>query len=1193
MSELTQKQRHNDTIGPNEPARRLSRLWRQGQRPRVEEFLAQAGVTDPATIVSVLRVDQWERRRLGERVPAESYLDGFPAVRDDPERVIDVVFSEYLLREQLGESPQLSEYARRFPQYAGQLTLQVELHQAMQDEPVGPWPETWGPSRAVLSAKGTSGAQSVTEHESTEFPKIPGFEVLGVLGWGGMGMVYQAWQPSLNRMVALKMVHAGAAASPEVLARFRVEAEAVARLHHPNIVQIHEVGQDAGRAYLVLEFVEGPSLAQSLAGTPQTTQKAVELVETLARAMHSAHLRGVVHRDLTPANILLSADGTPKITDFGLAKLLIGGGELRTQTGELLGTPSYMAPEQAASRHHAIGAATDVYALGAILYDVLTGRPPFKAESPLETLRQVVADEPVAPSRLRPKLPRDLETICLKCLRKEPEKRYTSALALAEELRRFLEGRPILARPSTSAERFWRWCRRNPWLAAANIAAAALTTILAVGATVAAWTFRAQRDQIAWDSLLARRAATETLVNLFNSLAAQADARRFSSRSGQRFDSLAALTSAASIARRIDLPRWRVEPLRTEAIACMALFDLSRIKEWNGWIPGTVQVAFDADLERYARVTRDGSLSIRRVDDDHELLNLRVNGLWPRFSSDGRYLAVEDPRKYLEVWNLERKTKVAIYHDLLAWDFRPDSRLLAIGRADGSLIQHDLTTGQEVRTWRVTPRALKLAFSPDGRQLAVVTADPSILQIRDSVSGQVSAEGPAPAASDIAWHPDGRSVASTGVSDNPPRIYLWDVATASRKLVLEGPLSAGLEVAFSPAGDLLVSWGWEGRIRLWDSRNGKLLLSMTGYCHDPVFNRDGRVLAAHDEKIQMGLWQVASCREYRTLLRDTYHESYWKLAIHPGGRLLAAGTEAGVGLWDLGSGRELRILPIGRVRHLLFDPGGNLLTRGPSGVWRWPIQKESAPAALRVGPPRALGLPGVDSQLSLTPDGRLLALANVDSALLVDPDRPDHPIPIGRQGDMRYVALSPDGRWLATGSHHEPGVQVWDARNGKRAADLPCDGWSEVAFSPDGQWLAAGHLNCRIWSVGSWGEGPQIGGVPLGFSPDGGILAVETGAGVVRLVNPPTGRDYARLEDPRQERVAHVAFSPDGARLAVASQDASLIHVWDLRAIRRNLVTMNLDWTAPPYPELDPADPALPPLPPVVLDLGPFSKGAR
>jgi eukaryotic-like serine/threonine-protein kinase len=480
--------------GPHDPARCLWGLWRQGQQPGVVDFLARADIRDPDRIVAVLRVDQWERWRLGQRVLAETYLDAFPAVRDQAEDAVELVLAEYLLREELGEQPALEEYLGRFPQLAGALQLQLELHRAIgaDSEPLTDWAEqtmTLGDRREFESGAGSEG-----------LPVIPGYEVLGVLGRGGMGVVYRAWQKGLNRSVAVKRVHAGAQAGAKVLARFRVEAEAVARLQHPNIVQVHEVGEHAGSPFLVLELVEGRSLAQSLAGTPRPARPAAELVETLALAIHCAHRQGVVHRDLTPANILLTADGRPKITDFGLAKLIIGGGDLRTQTGELLGTPSYMAPEQAASRHQAIGAATDIYALGAILYELLTGRPPFKAESALETLYQVVAHEPVAPSRLRPKLPRDLETICLKCLHKEPSHRYASAAALAEDLRRFLENRSIKARRSSVVERSHRWCRRNP--AVASLGAASVLAMV-IGTAVSTWQmFRARRAESEMRSVL-------------------------------------------------------------------------------------------------------------------------------------------------------------------------------------------------------------------------------------------------------------------------------------------------------------------------------------------------------------------------------------------------------------------------------------------------------------------------------------------------------------------------------------------------------------------------------------------------------------------------------------------------------------------------------------------------------------------
>jgi WD40 repeat protein len=1173
------------TVGPNDPSRRLASLWSQGQQPRVEDFLAQTGIRDPAVVTAVLRVDQWERGRVGQWIPAESYLDAFPAVRNDPEQAIDLVFAEYMLREQRGESPTLEEYARRFPQYADQLKLQVELHEALGADEERRLPATWSEERANRSANRRTQSQAGSDLESHPQPEIPGYEVLGVLGWGGMGVVYRVWQKRVNRIVALKMVHAGAQASPQVLARFSVEAEAVARLHHPNIVQIYDLGQHAGSPFLVLELIEGPSLAQALAGTPQPARRAAELVESLARAIHSAHRQGVVHRDLTPANILLTADGSPKITDFGLAKIIIGGGELRTGTGELLGTPSYMAPEQAASRHETIGVATDVYALGAILYDMLTGRPPFKAESPLETLRQVASDEPVPPSRLRPRLPRDLETTCLKCLRKEPAQRYASAEALGDDLRRFLQGRPILARRSGAPERAWRWCRRNRAVASLLACVAALLVGIAIAASISATRLKVQRDRAHQNLQRALMAERDALARLGDSYLAQAEAGRFSARVGQRFASLDALSAAVAIARSLHLPAARLTKLRNQAIACLALPDLQRIKQWDGWIAGTVRVAYDADFARYARLSRDGRISVRRTDDDQELLNLEGSGFLPRFTRDGKYLAVEGLGKYLEVWSLERKMKVATYHDQLAWDFSPEGRLLAIGHDDGSLVLHDLTTGRPARTWTGAGLALKVSCGPGGRKLAMITRDPRLLQIRDATSGNVVAQIAVPEAEDLAWHPDGTTVA---ISGNKNKLSLWDVTTHSRKMDLEGRVGVGVELAFSPAGDTLASWGWDGKIRLWDPRTGKLILSMAGFCHHPAFHRAGRLLAAHDENSQMGLWRMASRREYRTLLRDAYHERYWEISVHPGGRLLAVGMESGVGLWDLTSGLELGFLPIGRTRHLLFDSSGNLLTRGPNGVWRWPVRDVQPTGTVRIGPPRALPLPASDTALALSKDGRVLVLANVDGAFAVKTDHPGRWIRLGPQDDVRYIAVSPDGRWVATGSHHNRGVKIWRARDGELAIELPSAAWSEVAFDSAGRWLALGHTQCRVWSVGSWTEGRTIGGAVLGFSPDGRFLAVETGNGVVRLVDPATGQDFARLEDPNQERANHIGFSPDGARLVVASGDSSAIHVWDLRAIRRDLATMDLDWDTPHYPEVDPADPALPALPPLQVELGPF-----
>src|SRR3954470_24337295 len=326
---------------------------------------------------------------------------------------------------------------------------------------------------------GPAAGTSAPPHASADSLRIPGYDVEAFLGRGGMGVVYRARHLRLNRLVALKMLLTGPYAGPHERARFQSEAEAVAGLRHANIVQVHDVGDHDGCPYFTMELLEGGSLAQDLAGTPQPARQAAALLTTLAEAVEAAHRAGIVHRDLKPANILLTAERHPKVADFGLARHFDGGPSL-TLSGARIGTPSYMAPEQVLGRAGAVGPAADVYALGAVLYEVLTGRPPFRGETAVETERQVLNDEPVPPLRLNPKVPRDLETICLKCLSKEPGRRYASAAALADDLRRFGEGRPIQARPVGWAERSWRWCRRNPTVAALSVTALALVG-LAVG----------------------------------------------------------------------------------------------------------------------------------------------------------------------------------------------------------------------------------------------------------------------------------------------------------------------------------------------------------------------------------------------------------------------------------------------------------------------------------------------------------------------------------------------------------------------------------------------------------------------------------------------------------------------------------------------------------------------------------------
>jgi len=404
---------------------------------------------------------------------------------DTPDRPCDLsrIFDEFLVRRQRGESPSLDEYCQRFPDLAGQLRLHVGLYDALGE--VGPARDdpASGPGEDAHAVALLPGLKTVPPDEAIPWPHpaglpyVPGYEVETVLGRGGMGVVYKARHLALKRTVALKMV-AGGYPYPAEQARFRAEAEAVAKLQHPNIVQIHEIGEADGQPFFALEYVAGGSLAERLAGQFLPACTAARLVATLAEAMHLAHSRNLIHRDLKPANVLLvgGADTEvdqcqPKVTDFGLVRQLDADSS-QTCDGMVLGTPSYMAPEQAAGRAGSAGPAADVYALGAILYECLTGRPPFVGATAQETLEQVRGREPAPPTSLNPRTPRDLETICLKCLRKEPERRYSSARELADDLGRFVRGEPVAAHPVGRLERVAKWIRRNPTVATLSAVAA-------------------------------------------------------------------------------------------------------------------------------------------------------------------------------------------------------------------------------------------------------------------------------------------------------------------------------------------------------------------------------------------------------------------------------------------------------------------------------------------------------------------------------------------------------------------------------------------------------------------------------------------------------------------------------------------------------------------------------------------------
>jgi WD40 repeat protein len=1001
-----------------------------------------------------------------------------------------------------------------------------------------------------------------------DVPRVPGYEVLRRVARGGMGVVYEARQSALNRTVALKMILATAYdQDSNALIRFRLEGEMAARVRHPNVVQTHEVGTNAGRPYLVMEWVDGGTLRDYLGeGTP-SPRTAAQQVETLARAVHAAHLQGVLHRDLKPANVFLTRATVLKIGDFGLARDL-NAAERMTASGITAGTPDYMAPEQVEGRARDVGPGADIWALGAILYEMLTGRPPFEAETSMETLLQVCSQEPTPPRRTHPHVPRDLETICLKCLEKKPAARYVSAEALADDLRRFLDGRPILARHVGPLERGLKWCLRHR---AASVMI--VVTVLSLLAGTGLSTYfgltaveRAEDAEKARDQARGAEAAADTQRRKSDRQAAQLLLERGLARAAE-----------GKVAEAL---HWMVASLETSPDPEFQHLVRLHLGSWAGRTP-TLRHWLDT-RHKWAALRRDGSLLVTAGNGDSTdaeppaalqfwdprtgakvgspLRTGDLNIVKPSFNpagdrvltANGMIQSYQSKPGWAKVWGVAQRSLLARaeghadFVEAVAW--APDGDCFATGSWDQKVIVWDLYGRPLYEPIRLPVSGRHLAFSPD-RQLLLIAGDQHV-QLWDPATGaavgEPLVESPKPglAFTGVAVSPDGRIMLATGglLADNRYLVARrWN--PTERQWIGEPVCITGLD----PTGQ--VTFLADGRA--------------CAYAPNQA-TAEGDLLARVDNGVQ--LWRPARDLsrpvEDVTLFGRTKQPSLWEVIFaRDGSRIWTGGDPRLAQAWDPATGRPVGAAledgPIWDHSRMTVSPDGRFIATGMYGkdyavsVWDAHTGQRIAPRLLHRNLPLVM---------ALSPDGKLLATGGHFHELTVwDYASGKHIWQPLDQGDMiTDLAFSPDGRFIAAATYRGE-VRVVDVA-ARKLAYPPLKHFDKVfrtVFSPDGQRLLSQDLStARLWDART---GRPIGEpmpCPPGderrrwdlramFSPDSKILLLSSGCGSFRLWDGLTARPLGPQTPVRESQPSAFAFSPD-SRLVIAGHEDGRAQLWDV-----------------------------------------------
>ncbi len=1005
--------------------------------------------------------------------------------------------------------------------------------------------------------------------------------VLEEIARGGMGIVYRARQLEPDRIVALKMLLPHQLSSASMRERFRLEIRAIASLEHPGILPVYQVGDHDGFPFFTMKFAGGGTLATRSRQYLGRFRDIAELIASLADAVHFAHSRGVLHRDLKPGNILFDDAGRPYVSDFGLARFteLADESSPATKSLRLEGTPQFLAPEAVTGQARDVTIAGDIYGLGSIFYELLTGQPPHTGENLAALLKKIVEQEPVPPSALAPEVPQDLEVICLKCLEKEAVRRYGSAAELVNDLRLWLAGRPIKARPVGVRERVWKWAKRNP-------VTAALSGILLLGMLAGAVAL--DRSHRALEHALADSSAA-----LRQSLLAQARFQRATGRTGQRFETIELLRRASALGHSDPV----AAELRTEVAGALALPDFRIVSRWPVFVPHyEAKTAFSSDLERYAGAVPEGGFAILSTDRQTPLRHFPGDTNNPAlqfsFSDDGQWIAATFQDGHAEVhslvsnappvrWPGKAKARTNV-------EFVPKSSAVVVPIDGRGLVWCDLAAGKQSEFLSNVDRPDMMRFDSSGKFLAMArgpycelwgVADRSRLWSQ-LLSNRVSA---------LAWAPDNLHIAAASAERESPRKISYGVVVLDRA---DGSVSAldkrherSIEqLAF--VGNSIISVAWDGQLVWQDSHGEAEALRAEAAPLTLAIAPNGRQIAFSPSHGELAIAEVAPAPILQQWHKTTpADEEVYGMSLSPDGAILATAGEGGIRLWDTHGRIESSTQPLPAKTFwttIFFHPDGKSVVYSAAnfGVRRAELLRTSAATGetkFELGPARRISSGDEFVVQEFAPDKKSLVVGEIHQQTRNDrvpptfwlwPDAdPSRARKLADNFPMTGYRLAADGRWGITTDYLLSDVWLWNPKTGERVRnlDIPLGVTSQI--SEDGRWvITSTREEFVLWDTESWqpksrwpARPSQRTGSECACSRDGKLLAALDANGRIDLFSLPEGRQLLALPPPSPMRLQTLAFSPTGDRL-YALRGNGAVYEWNLAELRKELAKLGLDW---------------------------------